>query len=69
MNILETLRKVITELDQISVPINLIEQIGVPVLNSSSQLKGLYNQIFNEATQKAEVAEEEEKEETPNEDE
>ena len=45
MTDLEILRKVINDLEGISVPVNLTQQISVPLLNAANQLKQLHNAI------------------------
>lgn len=59
MTDLEVLRKVINDLEGISVPITLTEQISIPLLNSANQLKQLHNAICDAIEkQKKESAEE-----------
>lgn len=61
MTDLEVLRKVIKDLEEINVPVNLTQQISVPLLNASNQLKQLHNAIcdaIEKQKREAEKAEE-----------
>ena len=64
MTDLEVLRTVINQMDNISVPVQLTEQIGIPLYNSSNMLKNLYRSVVariqEEEKNKAEAEPEEE---------
>ena len=47
MTDLEVMRGIINELDSISVPVGLTEQIAVPLARASGELKALHNAIVD----------------------
>ena len=55
MSDIELIHKCVTDLDSISVPIGLLQQIGVPIQNVRNNLAMLYNGILDniEKQQKA----------------
>lgn len=63
MTDLEVLRKVIKDLEEINVPVNLTKQISVPLLNAINYLEQLHNVICNAIEKQKKEAEK--AEETP----
>lgn len=57
MSDLEVLSTVINRLDSISVPVQLTEQISLPLINANNMLKQLYKSIV-EAIQKKDAEQE-----------
>ena len=47
MTELEVMRGIISELDSISVPVGLTQQIAVPLAKASGELKALHNAIVD----------------------
>ena len=47
MSELEVMREIINELDSISVPVGLTQQIAVPLAKASGELKALHNAIVD----------------------
>ena len=60
MTDLEIIKTVIDTLDGISIPVTMTEKVGIPILNSSTMLKRLYNAIVEKLN--AQLKEKEEKE-------
>ena len=60
MTDLEILKTAIDTLDGISVPVTLTEKIGIPIYNSTSMLKKLYNAIVERLHKQLEEKEAEE---------
>lgn len=69
MSDIEILESVITDLNGISVPVNLTEQIGIPLYNANNKLKALYNAVIRQAREDAaeKAKETEETEDKPDE--
>lgn len=60
MTDLEIIKTVIDTLDGINIPVTMTEKVGIPILNSSTMLKRLYNAIVEKLN--AQLKEKEEKE-------
>lgn len=58
MTDIELLANVINTLDQISVPVALMEQIGIPIANANQQLKVLYKCVTDRIKAGADTKEE-----------
>lgn len=52
MDILKELRAIIVSLDNLNVPVKLIESVSIPVANASNKLKVIHNELYEKLDKK-----------------